>query len=157
MQPMPEMTRVTIRIPIAAARRMELRARMLGQPANTEYVRAVDHLVGSDNEWIELHLAQPDIVDWLNESEILEAQFSPVLVFPSSRNGTPNGFTVMGRVVAIERQWFPSGDAYRRARAALAGSGAHQLVSNPDPTDNTEETRVVFGWLGLPGSRPRRP
>lgn len=138
---------------------MELRARLLGTSINAEYVQAVDELVGTATEWIELKLAQADIVDWLDQSEIVNAQMSPILVSWARVGPRAAGVTLMGRVLTVERSWFVTDEAFHRACNAVAASGAELLASSTNATWSGQPvghgTSVTFGWRGVPGRNRR--
>ena len=147
--------RVTIRLPQELADAMDLRARLVGQAQNAEYVRAIRAYLGDEGEVVTVDCPAAAVHGWVSRDDIVAAQMSPVLVGMRSASGRPDGFVVRGRVVSVDRQWFVSDEAFAHMRAVLEAVDVPLIAESEAWWGSMRGTFPIltFGW---PGPPPRR-
>lgn len=146
---------VTIRLPRELSEAMDLRARLVGQAQNAEYVRAVRAYLGDDGEVVTVDCPAASVHGWVSRDDVVAAQVSPVQIGMRTAGGRPDGFVVRGRVVSIDRQWFVSDEAFAHMRARLEAVGV-PLIAESEAWWASTRTMLPILTFGWPGPPPRR-
>jgi len=149
-------TRVTIRLPSRLTQAMDIRARLLDVPVNSEYVSAVNAYLEEDLRMIDLTIPAAELDPDLEHSDVRAAQAAPLFVGWGTVNGRFDSLTLQGRVVSLEREWFRSQEAFDRncARIAeLAPLLAAGMEAQWNGEVGAEVRRRTYGWPGPPGGK----
>ncbi len=139
--------RVTIRVPAMFAEQMEVRARAFGRSLNVEYGQAIEAWCGGGFGWASLLIKAEDVHEWVTADLVHSQQWAPTIVEPLEMPaGTYIGLKLAGYMLALDRSWFRSDDAFERTRAPLANGLPLVAESGAAWTGDSQPSTVfVYG------------
>jgi hypothetical protein len=143
--------RITLRVPQRLAFQMDVRARIYGHSINEEYIRALEKWCAG-MEWVETLIPAADVHDWITDDEILQDQFSPIVVERKLMDGEPLGIVLRGRAITLRRAWFTTPRGFDAARKRLVDGNVPLISTAGASMDGAAvpEAVAVYGYLDRP-------